>query len=120
LKEIKSKTLQVGVQLAWPLLGLVGFQKREQLHATERGLFSFLRHPKVDAFGTDEVTFVTILKGNWFLVILLSHKPFLLDRCPVSGSLVGILRWLQVDGFKVLQKYSPGKKTDMFLPISGT
>jgi hypothetical protein len=44
----------------------------------------------VDAFGTDEVTFITLLKGNWFLGILLSHKPFLLDRCPVSGSLVGI------------------------------
>jgi hypothetical protein len=43
----------------------------------------------VDAFGTDEVTFVTLLKGNWFLGILLSHKPFLLDRCPVSGS-----RWV--------------------------
>jgi hypothetical protein len=52
----------------------------------------------VDAFGTDEVTFITLLKGNWFLVILLSHKPFLLDICPVSGSLVGIPRWLPVDG----------------------
>jgi hypothetical protein len=45
LNEIKTKTLQVGVKLAWPLLGLVGFQKSEKLHATERGLFSFLRHP---------------------------------------------------------------------------
>jgi hypothetical protein len=45
LKEIKTKTLQVGVKLALPLLGFVGFQKSEQLHATERGLFSFLRHP---------------------------------------------------------------------------
>jgi hypothetical protein len=44
----------------------------------------------VDDFGTDEVTFVTLLKGNWFLVILISQKPFLLDRCPVSGSLVGL------------------------------
>jgi hypothetical protein len=44
----------------------------------------------VDAFGTDEVTFVTLLKGNWFLGILLSHKPFLLDRFLVSGSLAGI------------------------------
>jgi hypothetical protein len=24
----------------------------------------------VDAFGTDEVTFVTLLKGNWFLGII--------------------------------------------------
>jgi hypothetical protein len=43
--EIKSKTLQVGINLACPLLGFFGFQKSEQLHATERGLFSFLRHP---------------------------------------------------------------------------
>jgi hypothetical protein len=31
----------------------------------------------MDAFGTDEVTFVTLLKGNWFLGILLSQKAFL-------------------------------------------
>jgi hypothetical protein len=43
--ETKTKTLQVGVKLAWYLLGFVGFQKSEQLHATERGLFSFLGHP---------------------------------------------------------------------------
>jgi hypothetical protein len=42
--EMKTKTLQVGIKLAWPLLGFVGFQKSEQLHATERGLFSFLSH----------------------------------------------------------------------------
>jgi hypothetical protein len=42
---MKTKTLQVDVKLAWHLLGLVGFQKSEQLHATERGLFSFLRNP---------------------------------------------------------------------------
>jgi hypothetical protein len=57
----------------------------------------------VDAFGTDEVNFVTLLKDNWFLGIFLSQKPFLLDRCTVSGSLVGIPRWLPVDGFEVLQ-----------------
>jgi hypothetical protein len=45
LKEIKTKILQVGIKLAWPLLGFIGFQKSEQLHATGRGLFSFLRHP---------------------------------------------------------------------------
>jgi hypothetical protein len=72
------------------------------------------------AFGTDEVTFITLLKVNWFLGILLSHKPFLLDKCPVSGSLVGIPRWLPVDGFEALQQCSPGNKTDLFLPISGT
>jgi hypothetical protein len=74
----------------------------------------------VDAFGTDEVTFITLLEGNWFLVILLSHKPFLLDIFPVSGSLVDIPRWLLVDGAEVLQQCSPGKKTDVFLPIYGT
>jgi hypothetical protein len=73
----------------------------------------------VDAFGTDEVTLVTLLKGNWFLGISLSHKPFLLDRCPVSGSLVGIPCWLPVDGFEALQRCSPGKKTGVCLPISG-
>jgi hypothetical protein len=56
----------------------------------------------VDAFGTDEVNFITLLKCNWFLGILLSQKPFLLYRCPVSGSLVGVPRWLPVDGFEVL------------------
>jgi hypothetical protein len=35
----RTKTLQVGIKLAWPLLGFIGFQKSEQLHATERGLF---------------------------------------------------------------------------------
>jgi hypothetical protein len=74
----------------------------------------------VDAFGTDEVNFVTLLKGNWFLGILLSHKPFLLERCPVSGSLVGITRWLPVDVFEALQQCSLGKKTGVFLPIPGT
>jgi hypothetical protein len=29
----------MGVKLAWPLLGFVGFHKSEQLYATERGLF---------------------------------------------------------------------------------
>jgi hypothetical protein len=45
LEGNKTKTLQVGIKLAWPLLGFVGFQKSEQLYATECGLFSFLRHP---------------------------------------------------------------------------
>jgi hypothetical protein len=106
------------------LLGLcldsLDSRKSEQLHATERVLFSFLRHPSVDAFGTDEVNFVTLIKSNWFLGILLSHKPFLLDICPVSGSLVDIPRWLPVDGFEVLQQCYLGKKTDVFLPISDT
>jgi hypothetical protein len=74
----------------------------------------------VDVFGTDEVNFITLLKGNWFLGILLSHKPFIFYKCPVSGSLVVIPRWLTVDGFEVLEQFYPGKKTDMFLPISGT
>jgi hypothetical protein len=56
----------------------------------------------MDAFGTDDVSFVTLLKDNWFLGILLSHKPLLLDRCPVSGSLVGVPRWLPMDGFGAL------------------
>jgi hypothetical protein len=56
----------------------------------------------MDAFGTDELTFITLLKGSWFLGILLSHKSLLLDRCPVSGSLVGVPRWLPMDGFDAL------------------
>jgi hypothetical protein len=36
------------------------------------------------------LTFVTLLKGKWLLGIVLSHKLLSLDRCPVSGSLVGI------------------------------
>jgi hypothetical protein len=56
----------------------------------------------MDAFRTNEVTFVTLLKGNWFLGILLSHKPFLLDRCLVSGSLVGVPRWWPMDGVGAL------------------
>jgi hypothetical protein len=39
LEGNKTKTIQVGIKLAWPLLGFVGFQKSEQLHVTERGLF---------------------------------------------------------------------------------
>jgi hypothetical protein len=64
----------------------------------------------VDASGSDEVTFVTLLKGKWFLDILLSHKPFLLDICPVSGSLVGIPRWLPVDGFEALYSALQARK----------
>jgi hypothetical protein len=64
----------------------------------------------MDAFGIDEVTFVTLLKGNWFLGILLSHKPLLLDRCPVSGSLVGVPRWLPMDGFGALGRATQARK----------
>jgi hypothetical protein len=49
----------------------------------------------MDAFGTGEVTFVTLLKGNCFM----GHKPLILDRCPVAGYLVGVPRWLPMDGF---------------------
>jgi hypothetical protein len=63
---------------------------------------SFVGYPYMDAFGTDEVIFVTLLKVSWFLGILLSHKPLLLDRCPVSGSLVGVPHWLPMDGFDAL------------------
>jgi hypothetical protein len=72
----------------------------------------------VDAFGNDEVIFVTLLKGNWFLGILLSHKPFILDRCLVSDSLVDVPRWLPVDGFEALHSALQARK--QMLPISGT
>jgi hypothetical protein len=72
----------------------------------------------VDAFGTDEVTFVTLLKGNWFLGIFLSHKPFLLNRCPVSGSLVGVPRWLPMDGFYALgSAFQARKQMCSYLPL---
>jgi hypothetical protein len=47
-------------------------------------------------------TFVAFLKGNWFLGILLSHKLLSLDICPVSGFLMGVSRWLPMDGFSAL------------------
>jgi hypothetical protein len=72
--------------------------------------FLFLRHTQVNDFGTDEVTFITLLKCHWFLGILLSHKPFLLDRCPVSGSLVGIPRWLPVDGLRYFDSALQARK----------
>jgi hypothetical protein len=56
------------------------------------------------------VAFTTLLKGNWFLGILLSHKPFLLDICPVSGSLMGIPRWLPVGGFEALHSALQARK----------
>jgi hypothetical protein len=56
----------------------------------------------MDAFGTDEVTLFTLLKGNWFLSILLSHKSLLLDIFLVYGSLVGVPRWFPMDCFGVL------------------
>jgi hypothetical protein len=74
----------------------------------------------VDAFGTDEVTLVTLIKCNWLLGILLSHKHFLLDICLVYGSLVGIPGWFPVDGFEALQHCSPGNKIVVFLLISST
>jgi hypothetical protein len=48
------------------------------------------------------VTFITLLKGNWFLGTLLSHKLLSLERCLVSGSLVGVPRWLPMNGFSAL------------------
>jgi hypothetical protein len=45
------------------------------------------------------VTFITLLKGNWFLGNFIFHKLLSLYRCPVSGSLVGASRWLPIDGF---------------------
>jgi hypothetical protein len=39
----------------------------------------------MDAFGTDEGDFTTLLKGNWFLDHLLFHKLLSLDSCPVSA-----------------------------------
>jgi hypothetical protein len=72
----------------------------------------------VHSFGTDEVTFVTILTCNWFLGILLSHKPFLLDRCPVSGSLVDVTHRLPVDGFEALHSaFQARKQMCSYLPL---
>jgi hypothetical protein len=60
----------------------------------------FLAHVLGGSLGTDEATFITLLKGKWFLGILLSNKPFILDRCPISGSLVGVPRLLPMDDFE--------------------
>jgi hypothetical protein len=72
----------------------------------------------VDAFGTDEVKFFTLLKGKWFLGILLSHRPFLLDRCLVSRSLVGAPPWLPMDGFDALDSaFQARKQMCSYLPL---
>jgi hypothetical protein len=72
----------------------------------------------VDAFGTDEVNFVTILIGYCLLGILLSHKPFLLDICLVSGSLVGVPGWLPMDGFDALgSAFQARKQMCSYLPL---
>jgi hypothetical protein len=67
----------------------------------------------MDAFGTDEATFVTLLKGYWFLGILISHKPLLFDRCPLSGYLVGVPRWLPMDDFDALDSAIEARKRCM-------
>jgi hypothetical protein len=62
----------------------------------------------MDAFGTDEVIFITLLKSNWFLGILLSLKLLSLDRCPVSGSLVGVsagCQWMVLRHYTVLSRH---------------
>jgi hypothetical protein len=64
----------------------------------------------VDAFGHDDETFVTLLNGYWFLGILLSHKPFLLDRCQVSYFLMGVPCWLPVDSFEVINSSLQARK----------
>jgi hypothetical protein len=77
----------------------------------------------VDAFGTDEVTFITLLKGNWFLGHLLLHKLLSLDRCPVSGSLVGVSRWLPMDGVGALGSVLQARKqmcSYLLLPLVRT
>jgi hypothetical protein len=72
----------------------------------------------MDAFGADEVTFVTLLKGNWFMGILISHQPLLLDRCPVSGSLVGVTRWFPMDGVDALgSALQARKQMCSYLPL---
>jgi hypothetical protein len=84
------------------LLGFVGFQKSKQLHATESGLFLSSGIPRWMPLELMRETFMTLLKGNWSLGHLLFHKILSLYTCPVSGSLVGVFRWLQIDGFYAL------------------
>jgi hypothetical protein len=72
----------------------------------------------MDALGTDEVTFITLLKGNWFLGILFSYKLLLLERCPVSGSLVGVSRWLPMDSCGALgSSLQERKQRCSYLPL---
>ena len=56
------------------------------------------------------VIFAPLLQVNWFLGFLLSHKPFQLDRCPGSGYLMGISRWLPMDGFEALESAVQARK----------
>jgi hypothetical protein len=92
----------VGLKLAWPLLGFVGFQKSKKLLATAGGLFLSSGIHKRMPLELTMVIFLTLLKGKWFMDCLLFHKLLLLDRCPVSVSLVGFSHWLTIDGYGAL------------------
>jgi hypothetical protein len=64
------------------------------------------------------VTFVTLLKGNRFLGHLFFHKLLSLDRCPVSGSLVGVSHWLPMDSLGALgSALQEIKQTYSYLPL---
>jgi hypothetical protein len=64
----------------------------------------------VDAFGTDEVTFITLLKGNWFLGISLSHKPLPIGLMSGIWLPGGCYPLVAVDGFEALHSALQARK----------
>jgi hypothetical protein len=100
------------------LLGFVGFQKSKELFANEIGLFLSSGIPKWVPLKLMSVIFVALLKGNWFLGFFLFHKLLSLDTCTVSGSLVGVSRWLSNDGFGALGSAPQARKyMGSYLPL---
>jgi hypothetical protein len=108
----------VGLKLAWPLLGFVGFQKSKNLFATEGGLFLFSGIHKRMPLQLMRVFFITLLKCNWFLGCLLFQKLLLLERCPVSASLVCVSHWLPIDGHGALVSARKARKHMMCAYLS--
>jgi hypothetical protein len=107
-----------GHKLYWPLLVLVGFQKSKKLHAIESGLFLSSGITRWMPLELIRVTFINLLKGNWFLGRFIFHKILSLDRCPVSGTLVGVSRWLPIDGFGALgSALQARKQMCSYLPL---
>jgi hypothetical protein len=59
----------VGLKLAWPLLGFIGFQKSRKFLATESGLFLSSGIHKWMNLELMRVIFLTLLKGSGFRVV---------------------------------------------------
>jgi hypothetical protein len=117
---LKGKKINTsgGYRHDWSLLGFVEFKKIKKLHATESGLFLSSGIAIWVPLELMSVTFVTFLKVYWLLGHLLFHKLLSLDTCTVSGSLVGVSRWLSNDGFGALGSAPQARKyMGSYLPL---